>query len=77
LTLGPNSTNYWSNLTTVVEIQANYHCKMVKHIKKMCEHSTYVLYPDNRVQKQYNKWLRENRGTPSFLAEQCATYHKV
>jgi hypothetical protein len=59
LTLRPNSTNYGSNLTTVVEIQANYHCKMVKHSKKMCQHSTYVLYPDDRVQKQYNEWLRE------------------
>ncbi|KKK18803.1 hypothetical protein ARAM_002166 [Aspergillus rambellii] len=77
LTLGPNSTNYWSNITTVVEIQINYHCAMVKHIKRQQQQSNYALYPDRLVQKLHNDWLRENRGTPSFLVPGCATYHQT
>lgn len=77
LTCGPNSTNYWSNITTVVEIQINWHCKMIKLIKSMTKQGTYVVYPRKDVQKALNDWLRENRGTPSFLEPECATYHKV
>ncbi|KAK7572345.1 hypothetical protein V3481_017540 [Fusarium oxysporum f. sp. vasinfectum] len=29
------------------------------------------------VQKQFNDWLRENRGTLSLLEPTCATYHKT
>ncbi|KAL7756940.1 hypothetical protein ACKLNR_013933 [Fusarium oxysporum f. sp. zingiberi] len=77
LTLGPNSTSYWSNITTVVEIQIKWHCKMIQHIKANSHHSQYAVYPKVDVQKQFNDWLRENRGTPSFLEPTCATYHKT
>jgi hypothetical protein len=61
-------------------MQINYHCKILKHIKKELETSQYALYPDTAVQRKFNDWLRDNRtapGTPSFLASHCATYHKV
>lgn len=80
LTLGPNSVNYWSNITTICEFQINYHCKILKHIKKQVETSQYALYPNPEVQENFNKWLADNRttpGTPTFLASNCATYHKV
>lgn len=75
LILGPNSVNYWSNVTTVTEMQLNWHCKMLRHIKKQYQIQPYALYPRRDVQEQYNDWLRTNRGTPTFLAPECATYH--
>ncbi|KAL6246549.1 hypothetical protein RBB50_006787 [Rhinocladiella similis] len=75
LVLGPNSVNYWSNVTTVAEIQLNWHCKMLKHIKRQCQTKLYALYPREDVQEQYNHWLKNNRGSPTFLAPGCATYH--
>ncbi|CAG9975613.1 unnamed protein product [Clonostachys byssicola] len=77
LTLGPNSTNYWSNLTTVVDIQTDYHYKMVKRIKKECRKGPYALFPNQEISDNYNNWLKNNRGSPSFLSGNCATYHKA
>ncbi|KAF7555500.1 hypothetical protein G7Z17_g2138 [Cylindrodendrum hubeiense] len=77
LTLGPNSTNYWSNITTVVEIQVNYHCKVLQRIKKEIKKGPYAVYPDGQVQDGFNDWLKNNRGSPAFLSGQCATYHKT
>ncbi|VUC36292.1 unnamed protein product [Clonostachys rosea] len=75
LTLGPNSTNYWSNITTVVEIQIKYHCKILRHLKRQARKGPYAIHPNPNVQIQFNDWLRDNRGTPSFLTPGCATYH--
>lgn len=81
-TVGPNSTNYWANLTTIVEIQVNYHCKLLRHIKKESKngHVGYALSPNPDVQAEYNKWLKDNQhslGLPSFLAPACANYNRV
>lgn len=75
LTLGPNSVNYWSNVTTVTEIQINWHCKNIRHIKEQCQRGPYAIFPRAAVQDEYNDWLRNNRGNPTFLSPGCATYH--
>ncbi|EXJ66474.1 uncharacterized protein A1O5_10626 [Cladophialophora psammophila CBS 110553] len=75
LTLGPNSVNYWSNVTTVAEIQINWHCKMLAHIKHQGALGPYALHPRPDIQDDFNNWLKNNRGNPTFLTAGCATYH--
>ncbi|PCD26089.1 hypothetical protein BFJ63_vAg15083 [Fusarium oxysporum f. sp. narcissi] len=76
MTLGPNSGNYWANATTVIQLQIDYHCKMVKHIKTQNQIAPYALHPTAEAQDKHNEILKKERGSPAFLSENCSTYHK-
>lgn len=77
LMLGPNSANNWSNLTTIVEIQARYNCKLIKHLKQENNKAPYALYVDPAAQQSYNSWIQSNMGDVAILSSNCSNYYTV
>ncbi|OCK75222.1 FAD/NAD(P)-binding domain-containing protein [Lepidopterella palustris CBS 459.81] len=75
LTLGPNAANFWSNITTLVEIQCNYNCKLIKQIKQKNQKNAYALYVDPQVQKDYNAWIKRLMGGIAILSPNCSNYY--
>ncbi|GAB7356265.1 hypothetical protein MBLNU459_g7075t1 [Dothideomycetes sp. NU459] len=77
LMLGPNSANNWSNLTTIVEIQARYNCQLIRHLKENNKEGPYALYVDPLAQKDYNNWIQSNMGDVAILSSNCSNYYKA
>ena len=82
LILGPNAANFWANITTLVEIESKYNCKVVAHLKKENRKAPYAVYVDENVQTDYNTRLqRELTKNPehpiAILSPKCANYYTV
>lgn len=75
--MGPNGANFWSNLTTLVQIQANYNCQLVNHLKKKNEKGPYALYVDEDAQSAYNKFIKDKKtmGPIAVLAPGCKNFY--
>lgn len=77
--MGPNGGNFWSNLTTLIQIQANYNCQLVKHLKQKNRDGPYAMYVDEDVQTDYNKFIRDRKtmGPIAVLAPGCKNFYTV
>jgi len=77
--MGPNGANFWSNLTTLIQIQANYNCQLVKHLKQKNQDGPYAMYVDEDVQTEYNKFIRNKKtmGPIAVLAPGCVNFYTV
>lgn len=77
--MGPNGGNFWSNLTTLVQIQANYNSQLVKHLKQKNQDRPYAMYVNENVQTEYNKNIRDPKtiGPIAVLAPGCKNYYTV
>jgi cation diffusion facilitator CzcD-associated flavoprotein CzcO len=77
---GPNSAAPWANLTTVFETQANYICKVVRHIKhenSRADGNHYAMMVDKEVQLQFNEWIQANMGPLAIISPNCSNYYTV
>ncbi|KAF2494380.1 FAD/NAD(P)-binding domain-containing protein [Lophium mytilinum] len=75
LMLGPNAANFWSNLTTIVEVQCNYNAKLIKHIKQKNQIGPYALTVDPKVQEWYNEWIKSKMKGIAILSANCSNYY--
>jgi len=77
--MGPNGANFWSNLTTLIQIQASYNCQLVKHLKQKNQDGPYAMYVDEDVQTEYNKFIRNKKtmGPIAVLAPGCVNFYTV
>lgn len=77
--MGPNGANFWSNLPTLIQIQANYNTQLIKHIKKKTGAGAYAMYVDEKVQTDYNKFIRDKKtmGHIAVLAPGCRNFYTV
>lgn len=73
--LGPNSANFWSNLTTLVEIQAKYNVKLIKQIKAECHRGPYAMNVKAGAQEEYNTFIKNNLGNIAILSPNCNNYY--
>ena len=73
--LGPNSANFWSNLTFVCLIQARYNVKLIKHIKRQCQASPYALNVSEKAQAEYNRDIYSQMGNIAVLSPGCHNYY--
>lgn len=73
--LGPNSANFWSNLTTVARIQAKYNCNLIGHIKKQCQNAPYALNVTEKAQREYNIWIQGQIGPVAVISPNCHNYY--
>lgn len=77
--MGPNGANFWSNLTTLIQIQATYNSKLVKHLKEKNENRPYAMYVNETVQREYNEYIRDKdtMGPIAVLAPGCHNFYTV
>lgn len=75
LILGPNSANNWANLTTLVQVQATYNCKVIRRLKEKNAKEAYAMYPDPMVQLSWNKWIQNNLKGTVVLESSCSNYY--
>ncbi|KAG9665052.1 FAD/NAD(P)-binding domain-containing protein, partial [Aureobasidium melanogenum] len=74
--LGPNSANFWSNLTTLVEIQAKYNVQLIKRIKAECDtNGPYAMNVTAEAQDAYNKEIQGKMGNIAILSPGCNNYY--
>lgn len=73
--LGPNSANFWSNLTTLVEIQAKYNVQLIRKIKAECRTGPYALEITEKAQSEYNDYIQNNMGNIAILSPGCNNYY--
>jgi hypothetical protein len=77
--MGPNGANFWSNLPTIIQIQAKYNSQLVNHLKKKNQDGPYAMYVDEDVQTKYNKLIRDKKtlGPIAVLAPGCKNFYTV
>jgi len=76
LMMGPNAANFWSNVSTLVEIQARYNVQMMRHIKKQCQKvGPYALDVSAEAQDSYNAWIQRNMGNIAIISPGCSNYY--
>ena len=73
--LGPNSANFWSNLTTVARIQAKYNTKLIAHIKKQCRNRPFALNVSEKAESDYNAWIQRSMGNIAIISPNCHNYY--
>jgi hypothetical protein len=77
--MGPNGANFWSCLPTIIQIQAQYNCKLVRHLKEQNQKAPYAIYVKEDVQKSYNDYIRDRKtqGPIAVLAPGCHNFYTV
>jgi cation diffusion facilitator CzcD-associated flavoprotein CzcO len=73
--LGPNSANFWSNLTLVCLIQARYNSRLIKKIRDECRKAPYALNVSEKAQEDYNKYIYGAMGNIAILSPGCHNYY--
>ena len=79
LMMGPNAANFWSNLTTLIQIQAKYNCGVIRKLKDENKKTPFAVYVDEKVQKEYNEHIQDRKvlGDLAILAPGCHNYYTV
>jgi hypothetical protein len=77
--MGPNGANFWSCLPTIIQIQARYNSKLVRHLKERNQKAPYAIYVKEDVQKAYNDYIRDRKtqGPIAVLAPGCHNFYTV
>lgn len=75
LVLGPNSANFWSNLTTLVEVQTRYNADLIKYIRNKCRTQAFAMNVKADVQQQYNDHMFSTIGDVAVVSPGCQNYY--
>ncbi|KAI9743669.1 MAG: hypothetical protein M1818_002985 [Claussenomyces sp. TS43310] len=75
LIFGPNSANFWSNVTTLIQIQARYNAKVIKHLKQKSRKGPYAVNVKQKVQENYNDYIQNNMGDIAIKSPNCSNYY--